>query len=122
MRIAWEGNLVDAETWIAIKEEPNEKPLQQRPLPWTLVHELDRDCFRALKARAVNQSEHCYITGTDSIGTASGAITVRHDERQVYATNGGKEAIDAWIERRGDWPGALLCPIAKGGRNPAGGT
>ena len=46
----------------------------------------------------------------------SGAITVRHDERQVYATNGGKEAIDAWIARRGDWPGALLCPVAKGGK------
>ena len=46
----------------------------------------------------------------------SGAITVRHDERQVYATNGGKEAIDAWIASRGDWPGALLCPVAKGGR------
>ena len=46
----------------------------------------------------------------------SGAITVRHDARQVSATDGGKEAIDAWIERRGDWPGALLCPVAKGGR------
>ena len=46
----------------------------------------------------------------------SGAITVRHDERKVYATNGGKEAIDAWIASRGDWPGALLCPVAKGGR------
>ena len=44
-----------------------------------------------------------------------GAITVRHDERQIYATNGGKEAIDAWIAIRGDWPGALLCPVAKGG-------
>ena len=46
----------------------------------------------------------------------SGAITVRHDARQVDATNGGKEAIDAWIERRGDWPGALLCPVVKGGK------
>ena len=46
----------------------------------------------------------------------SGAITVRHDERQVYATNGGKEAIDAWIAIRGDWPGALLAPVGKGGR------
>ena len=27
----------------------------------------------------------------------SGAITVRHDERQVYVTDGGKEAIEAWI-------------------------
>ena len=46
----------------------------------------------------------------------SGAIIVRRDERLVYATNGGKEAIDAWIASRGDWPGALLCPVAKGGR------
>ena len=46
----------------------------------------------------------------------SGAITVGHDERQVYATNGGKKAIDAWTASRGDWPGALLCPVAKGGR------
>ncbi len=44
----------------------------------------------------------------------SGAIVIRHDERQVYATDGGKEAIGAWIARRGDWPGALLCPVAKG--------
>ena len=46
----------------------------------------------------------------------SGAITIRHDERRVYATNGGKEAIDAWIAIRGDWPGALLAPVAKAGR------
>ena len=46
----------------------------------------------------------------------SGAIAVRRDARQVYATGGGKEAIDAWIERCGDWSGALLCPVAKGGR------
>ena len=45
----------------------------------------------------------------------SGAITVRRDERQVYVTDGGKEAIDAWIAIRGDWSGALLCPV-RGGR------
>ena len=45
----------------------------------------------------------------------SGAITVRHDERQVYVTDGGKEAIDTWIAIRGDWSGALLCPV-RGGR------
>ena len=45
----------------------------------------------------------------------SGAITVRLDERQAYATYGGKEAIDAWIAIRGDWAGTLLCPVAKGG-------
>ena len=44
------------------------------------------------------------------------AITVRHNARQVYATNGGKAAIEAWIASRGDWPGALLCPVVKDGK------
>ena len=36
-------------------------------------------------------------------------------ERLVYAPAGGRAAIDAWIPRRGAWPGALLCPVVKGG-------
>ena len=53
----------------------------------------------------------------------SGAITVHHDGRQVSTIGGGKKAIDAWIASRGDWPGALLCPVTKGGtvqRRPMG--
>ena len=49
----------------------------------------------------------------------AGAVTIRHGkgrkERIVYAPVGGKEAIDDWIERRGFWPGALICPVKKGG-------
>ena len=49
-----------------------------------------------------------------------GAVTVRsgkgRKDRIVYAPAGGREAIEAWIVRRGTWPGALLCPVAKGGR------
>ena len=49
----------------------------------------------------------------------AGAVTVRHGkgrkERIVYAPPGGKEAIDDWIVRRGAWPGALICPVKKGG-------
>ena len=49
----------------------------------------------------------------------AGAVTIRHGkgrkERIVYAPVGGKEAIDDWIERRGSWSGALLCPVKKGG-------
>ena len=36
--------------------------------------------------------------------------------RLVYAPAGGREAIGNWLVRRGSWPGALLCPVAKGGR------
>ena len=48
-----------------------------------------------------------------------GAVTVHHGkgrkERIVYCPAGGKAAVDAWIARRGDWPGPLLCPVKKGG-------
>ena len=48
-----------------------------------------------------------------------GRVTVRHGkgrkERIVYCSTGGRRAIDAWITRRGPWPGTLLCPVKKGG-------
>ena len=49
-----------------------------------------------------------------------GAVTVRsgkgRKDRLVYAPAGGREAIEAWLAHRGTWPGALLCPVAKGGK------
>lgn len=48
-----------------------------------------------------------------------GAVTIRHGkgdkERVVYCQPAGQEAVDAWIARRGPWPGALLCALVKGG-------
>ena len=45
-----------------------------------------------------------------------GAVAIRQGKvRNVYCPAGGKEAVDDWIERRGAWPGALLCPVKKGG-------
>ena len=40
-------------------------------------------------------------------------------ERIVYAANGARAAVEAWIEVRGMWEGALLTPVAKGGRHAA---
>ena len=49
----------------------------------------------------------------------AGAVTIRHGkgdkERVVYCQPAGQAAVDAWIARRGSWPGALLCPLVKGG-------
>ena len=48
----------------------------------------------------------------------SGAIRIvgkGNRERTVYASNGGKEAVDNWIVVRGSDPGALLAPVSKGG-------
>ena len=36
-------------------------------------------------------------------------------ERTVYAMNGGRQAIDAWIALRGDAPGPLLAPVGQTG-------
>ena len=47
----------------------------------------------------------------------SGAIRVvgkGNRERQVYATNGGKRALDAWIAIRGPESGPILYPVRKG--------
>ena len=52
-----------------------------------------------------------YCEGVVTILTGKG-----RKERLVYAPAGGREAIEAWLARRGSWPGALLCPVAKGGR------
>ncbi|MFI5398375.1 MAG: tyrosine-type recombinase/integrase [Candidatus Binatia bacterium] len=35
--------------------------------------------------------------------------------RQHYASNGSKEALDAWVMARGGEPGPLFVPINKGG-------
>ncbi len=50
----------------------------------------------------------------------TGALTVRHGKgdkaRTVYATNGGRRAILAWLEVRGKAPGPLLLAVCKGGK------
>ncbi len=50
----------------------------------------------------------------------TGTLTIRHGkgnkERTVYATNGTADALAAWLGVRGSAPGALFCPINRGGR------
>lgn len=49
----------------------------------------------------------------------TGALTVRgkgRKERTVYATNGSKEALAAWLEERGDEEGPLFVRLPKGDR------
>ena len=51
-----------------------------------------------------------YDQGTVTVRTGKG-----RKERIVYCPTGGRVAVEAWIARRGTWPGALLNPVAKGG-------
>lgn len=41
-------------------------------------------------------------------------------QRTVYATNGGAAALASWLAIRGDAPGPILSPVAKGGAIRAG--
>jgi site-specific recombinase XerD len=34
-------------------------------------------------------------------------------ERVMYATNGARRALLAWLALRGDWPGPLFCPVTQ---------
>lgn len=65
------------------------------------------------RAEAVNLTMQDYAPET-------GALTVRsgkgRKDRVCYATNGSREALNAWLAMRGTESGALLCPVNKGGR------
>jgi integrase len=51
--------------------------------------------------------------------TETGAVAVRggkgDKDRTVYASNGGKKALDQWVQERGSEPGALFQAMQKGG-------
>ncbi len=48
-------------------------------------------------------------------GAALRLVGKGNKERMVPVTNGTKAALDAWLQARGDAPGALLCPVSKAG-------
>ena len=131
VRVSWDHGLVDDKTRINIENVRNEKPQRRRRAARYVKRNEVRRLFAAapgtdptgardaamlalLYGAGLRRSEAAALLLAD-YDQMSGAITVRHDKRQVYVTDGGKEAIDAWIAIRGDWSGALLCPV-RGGR------
>jgi len=52
--------------------------------------------------------------------TESGALTIRagkgRKDRIAYAPSGSRDAMAAWLERRGSAPGALFQPVLKNGK------
>lgn len=51
---------------------------------------------------------------------ATGELRIRRGkggkERIAYVTNGSRDLLGAWLERRGPAAGALFCPVGKSGR------
>lgn len=62
------------------------------------------------------------IVGIDlaDYDAATGELKILHakggKQRTIYASNGSKAALDAWIETRGNEAGALFQPVTKGGK------
>ena len=85
----------------------------------TPVGARDAAMLALLYGCGLRRSEVVALDLTD-YSDSDGAVTVRsgkgRKDRIVYVPTGGRAAIDAWLARRGFWPGALLAPVAKGGK------
>ncbi|MGI6294684.1 MAG: tyrosine-type recombinase/integrase [Armatimonadota bacterium] len=78
----------------------------------------DAALLAVLYGAGVRRSEAAALKLED-FDQETGAIVIRagkgRKDRMVYATNGSREALLAWLELRGDTPGTLFCPVNKGG-------
>ena len=132
IREAWRLGLIDAETKERIVDI---KSVSASTLPAgrhvgvgeirrlfeicgaTLVGARDAAMLALLYGCGLRRSEAVALTLADY---EDGSVKVRsgkgRKERIVYSANGGRAAIDAWIAVRGAWDGALLVPVAKGGK------
>jgi integrase len=56
----------------------------------------------------------------DDLDLATGELTIRRGKggkfRLVYLTKEAISMIEDWLKVRGDLPGALICPVNKGGK------
>ena len=131
LREAWRLELIDAETKERIVDVSNVKAESLPAGRHVDVGEIRR-LFETCDDSPVGSRDAamlallygCGLRRSEAVAIEldaydAGAVTIRHGkgrkERIVYAPVGGKEAIDDWIERRGSWSGALLCPVKKGG-------
>ncbi|MCE9583212.1 MAG: tyrosine-type recombinase/integrase [Planctomycetes bacterium] len=65
--------------------------------------------LRRSEAAALDLADFTSSTGELRIRAGKG-----RKERLAFASNGGKEALEAWLAVRGDAAGALFCPVGKG--------
>ena len=78
----------------------------------------DAGMLGTLYGAGLRRSE-CVALDLADYEPSTGALAVREGKgrkaRFAYLPAGGRAAMDAWIEVRGDEPGPLLCPVRKDG-------
>lgn len=79
----------------------------------------DAALLAVLYGAGIRRSE-CAALNLEDFDAETGALVIRagkgRKDRMVYATNGSRDALLAWLELRGDTPGSLFCPVNKGGK------
>ena len=132
LREAWKLELIDAESLARITNVSNVKVETLpagRHVDADEVMALFRACgdspVGARDAAMLSLLYGCGLRRSEAVALQladyhQGRVTVRagkgRKDRTAYNPAGGRAAIDAWIAHRGSWPGALLCPVPRGGR------
>ncbi len=84
----------------------------------TAIGARDGAALALLYGGGLRRSEAVAVDLADYDG-GTGAVAVRmgkgRKERLAYLPAGGRAAVEAWLQVRGDDPGPLLCPVRKGG-------
>ena len=132
MREAWRLGQIDAETLARIADVKNVKatrlPAGRHLNPGEIIRLFDACSgdtpVDARDAAMLSLLYGCGLRRSEAIAVQladydAGAVTIRHGkgdkERVAFCQPAGAAAVEAWIARRGRWPGALLCPLVKGG-------
>jgi len=98
--------------------EPGELRAIFRALPPTPSGARDRALLALVYSGGLRRAEAVALDLGD-YDPGTGAIRVLgkgRKERVIYARNGTREALDRWIEIRGDDPGPLFTPVHRAGR------
>ena len=128
---AWRLGLIDAEVLARVTDVPNVK-VSTLPAGRHVDAGEVAALFRACGDAPVGARDSamlallygCGLRRSEAVAVQladydAGKVTIHsgkgRKDRNVYPPRGGRDAIEAWVARRGDWPGALLCPVRKGG-------
>ena len=131
MKDAWRLGQIDAEHLARVTDVANVKSEQlaagrhvEAGEIRRLFEECGHDPVGARDAAMLGLLYGCGLRRSEAVALElsdyeDGALKVRagkgRKERFVYAANGARAAVEAWIAVRGSWPGGLLAPVTKGG-------
>lgn len=133
LKSAWQLERMDTDDYtraVAVKSVRGTRLPAGRALPAGEIRALFETCaadpspagsrdaaaFAMLFGGGLRRSEAVSVQLAD-YDPESGALTITgkgNRQRLVYATGGGRAAVEAWLADRGDWDGTLLAPVNKG--------